>query len=439
MLFTKENEQPKKVEDITFTQKCILMSSISKDKSKILITSFYDLPLVRLYTAKINTKNLIYSKIKGALFFFCDKTEDKNSRKFYFRIYSIKNYSLLFNIQLSKEDLQYYIKVRENLYCLQTRQNLIGFRFNSKENAEKFYLQLRDEPNKDIVNQNEKAFNINPSKLNQDIYKDIIDAIKEELKKNNKKKQAKAINNSKVNNNSKNIQKIVVNGTQGDYLDFSNLYFIHLLMNNVEFDDDDNKLNFFVSGILNKKMCQDIINQFNKKNSSNCPMQIIDKDFNNILNKKKYIDFMGNNIIQTICEQQSLLKYKNANRKKQLKQKQLEIQNRSAEGRKSIQYRKMYTGRKSIEYRKNNSMDKRKFAGKNANNNYNQRLSLETREVKSPMKDEDINKIESKNKNNKPEAKATLTAIKGKTNSVEKKKGTSGFNLGGIFKKKNKK
>ena len=430
MLFTKENEQPKNIEDITFTQKCILMSSISKDKSKILITSFYDIPLVRLYTAKINTKNLIYSKIKGALLFFCDKTDDKNSRKFYFRIYSIKNYSLLFNIELSKEDLQYYIKVRENLYCLQTRKYLIGFRFNSKENAEKFYLQLRDEPNKDIVNQNEKAFNINPSKLNQDIYKDIIDAIKEELKKNNKKKETKAINSAKINNNAKNNQRIVVNGTQGDYLDFSNLYFMHLLMSNVEYDADDNKLNLFVNGSLNKKICQDIINQFNKNNSSNFPMQIIDKDFNNILNKKKYIDFLANNIIQTISEQQGLFKYKNANRKKQLKQKQLEILNRSVEGRKSMHYRKLNTIRKSIEYRKNNSAEKRK---KNANNNYNQRLSMEEREVKSPLKDEE------NNKNIKAEAKATPTKEKGKTNSVEKKKGTSGFNLGGIFKKKNKK
>jgi len=432
MLFTQENEQPKKVvEDITFTQKCILMSSISKDKSKILITSFNDMPLVRLYTAKINTKNLIYSKIKGALLFFCDKTDDKNSRKFYFRIYSIKNYSLLFNIELSKEDLQYYIKVRENLYCLQTRQYLIGFRFNSKENAEKFYLQLRDEPNKDIVSQNEKAFNINPSKLNQDIYKDVIDAKKEELKKNNKKKQTKTINSAKITNNAKNnSQKIVVGGVQGDYLDFSNLYFMHLLMNNVEYDADDNKLNFFVNGALTKKSCQDIINQFNKNNSSNFPMQIIDKDFNNILNKKKYIDFMANNIIQTISEQESLFKYKNANRKKQFKQKQLEIQNRSAEGRKSIQYRKLNTVRKSIEYRKNNSAEKRK---KNGNNNYNQRLSMEEREIKSPLKDEDSNK------NVKKETKETPTPVKGKTNSAEKKKGTAGFNLGGIFKKKNKK
>ena len=432
MLFTQENEQPKKVvEDITFTQKCILMSSISKDKSKILITSFNDMSLVKLYTAKINTKNLIYSKIKGALLFFCDKTDDKNSRKFYFRIYSIKNYSLLFNIELSKEDLQYYIKVRENLYCLQTRQYLIGFRFNSKENAEKFYLQLREEPNKDIVNQNEKAFNINPTKLNQDIYKDVVDAIKEELKKNNKKKQTKTINSAKITKNDKNNnQKIVVGGVQGDYLDFSNLYFMHLLMNNVEYDADDNKLNFFVNGTLTKKTCQDIINQFNKNNSSNFPMQIIDKDFNNILNKKKYMDFMANNIIQTISEQESLSKYKNANRKKQFKQKQLEIQNRSAEGRKSIQYRKLNTVRKRIEYRKNNSAEKRKKIG---NNNYNQRLSMEEREIKPPLKEENSNK------NVKKETNETPTTAKSKTNSVEKKKGTAGFNLGGIFKKKNKK
>jgi hypothetical protein len=222
----------------------------------------------------------------------------------------------------------------------------------------------------------------------------------------------------------------VVGGAQGDYLDFSNLSFMHLLMNNIEYDEDDNKLNFFVNGTLTKKMCQDIINQFNKNNSSKFPMQIIDKDFNNILNKKKYIDFMANNIIQTINEQQALLTYKNANRKKQLKQKQLEIQNRSAEGRKSIQCRKLNTIRKSIEYRKTNSAEKRK---KNVNNNYNQRLSMEEREIKSPLKDEDGIKYL------KTETKETPTTAKGKTNSVEKKKGTSGFNLGGIFKKKNKK
>ena len=105
MLFTKEKESNKE-EDISFTQKCILMASISKDKSKILLTSFYDLAFVKLYTAKINAKNLIYSKIKGVFCFLCVKNKNLNDKKYYLRIYSINNYSNLFNVDLKKEDLQ---------------------------------------------------------------------------------------------------------------------------------------------------------------------------------------------------------------------------------------------------------------------------------------------------------------------------------------------
>ena len=176
MLFTKENESNKE-EDISFTQKCILMASISKDKSKILLTSFYDFPLVKLYIAEINKKNLIYSKVKGVFCFLCDKNKNLNFKKYYLRIYSINKYSILFNIELNKEDLQYYIKISDKLYCLQTKECLICFKFNTKEKAEKFYLQIKNEPNKDIINQNEKAFNIDSSKLNVNIYKDIIDSI----------------------------------------------------------------------------------------------------------------------------------------------------------------------------------------------------------------------------------------------------------------------
>ena len=86
----------------------------------MLITSFYDLPLVKLYTSEINSKNLIYSKVKGVLCFLQDKNNENNLRKFYFRIYSVNNYSLLFNVELNKEELQYYIKIRDLLYCLQT-------------------------------------------------------------------------------------------------------------------------------------------------------------------------------------------------------------------------------------------------------------------------------------------------------------------------------
>jgi hypothetical protein len=443
----------KKEEDISFTQKCILFSSISKDKSKMLITSFYDLPLVKLYTSEINSKNLIYSKVKGVLCFLQDKTNEQNSRKFYFRIYSINTYSLLFNIELNKEDLQYYIKIRDLLYCLQTQDCLLGFLFNSKEKSEKFYLQLRDEPNKEILNQNEKAFNLDSSKLNNSIYKDIIDSIKEELTKNNKKKGNKL--NAKTNNYIKGNEatKVLINDIEGEYLDFSYLYFIYVLMNNVEFDEEDNKLDFFETNKLDKNMCQNIINQFNTNKIYNFPMQIITKDFNNILNKKKYINYMTNNIIETIKQKSVLVEYKNESTRQ--KQKQIEEENKmgcdSARAM-SIIPRKINSALKYVNKPKNCSTERRKVQNRNVT--IKERVTADSTERKTirdakkfapSTRNINYNKTmktdNPSNSNNVKFAKTIRFADKNKPNNKakanansEKKKG--GAFLGGIFKKK---
>ena len=107
-----------------------------------------------------------------------------------------------------------------------------------------------------------------------------MDSIKEELTKNNKKKGSK-LNSSKVNNNTKSNDgtKVLINDVEGEYLDFSYLYFIYVLMNNVDFDEEDNKLDFFETNKLDKNMCQNIINQFNTNNLYDFPMQIISKDY----------------------------------------------------------------------------------------------------------------------------------------------------------------
>ena len=431
----------KKEEDISFTQKCILFSSISKDKSKMLITSFYDLPLVKLYTSEINSKNLIYSKVKGVLCFLQDKTNEQNSRKFYFRIYSINTYSLLFNIELNKEDLQYYIKIRDLLYCLQTQDCLLGFLFNSKEKSEKFYLQLRDEPNKETLNQNEKAFNLDSSKLNNSIYKDIIDSIKEELTKNNKKKGNKL--NAKTNNYIKGNEatKVLINDIEGEYLDFSYLYFIYVLMNNVEFDEEDNKLDFFETNKLDKNMCQNIINQFNTNK------------IYNILNKKKYINYMTNNIIETIKQKSVLVEYKNESTRQ--KQKQIEEENKmgcdSARAM-SIIPRKINSALKYVNKPKNCSTERRKVQNRNVT--IKERVTADSTERKT-MRDakkfapstRNINYNKTmktdnpSNSNNVKFAKTIRFADKNKPNNKakanansEKKKG--GAFLGGIFKKK---
>ena len=450
MLLNKDL-QVKKEEDISFTQKCILFSSIAKDKTKMLITSFYDFPLVKLYTSKINSKNLIYSKVKGVLCFLQNKTNENNSKKFYFRIYSVNNYSLLFNIELNKDDLQYYIKIRDLLYCLQTQECLLGFEFNSREKAEKFYLQLKNEPNKDTLIQNEKAFNLDSSKLNNSIYKDIMDSIKEELTKNNKKKGNK-LNSAKANNNTKNNDgtKVLINDVEGEYLDFSYLYFTYVLMNNIDYDEDDNKLDFFETSKLDKNTCQNIINQFNINNLYNFPMQIISKDFNNILNKKKYINYMTNNIIETIKEKSVLIKYKNESTRQ--KQKQLEQDNIESSRTLSIATRKINSSLKNVNRNKNPSTERRRGVQikERGSGDYTERKTQkESRKGLTATKNVNFNKTfrasdnSGNNNSNMKVAKTIKFADKTKTinkakqkdmNSNEKKKG--GAFLGGIFKKK---
>ena len=467
MLFTNQNVIKKEEENIsvTFTQKCILMASISQDKSKILLTSFNDLPVVKLYTTKVNTKDLIYSKIKGVLCFMSDKNKDPEAKKYYLRIYSIKKYSLLFNIELSKNDLEYYIKIRNDLYCFQAREFLIGFKFNSKENAEKFYSNLKDGANKEIINQNEKAYNIDSSKLNINIYKEIIDSIKDELKKDKKKNKVKLTISTRISINDDN---------KSDFIDFSSIYYLYMLMNNVEFDNEDNKLNFFADDNYFKKNYMNLISQFNKANNTNYPMQIIDKDFNNILNKQKYIDFMIKNIIQTIKEKEDLMKYKTENIKKQNKDKQLNLLTKGTlknPGRKlSTDYRKIKTTVRTSAV-KNLSVGKRKVNNNIDQANYNSaeirhQSSLEVRKPKNSIKEvqeefeTDITKKEkdSKVRNSKANINNNIkktvnfntvgknSELKLKTGSkikekeklqTEKKKsGVSAFSLGGIFKKK---
>ncbi len=453
MLLNNE-PQTKKEEDLSFTQKCILISILAKDNSKILITSFYDLPLVKLYTSEINTKNLIYTKIKGVLCFLQNKTKDPNSNKYFFQIYSLDNYSLLFNAELNKQDLQHYIKVRDFLYCLETKEYLIAFKFRSKQNAEKFYTQVRGEPNKDTLTQNEKAYNIDSSKLNNNIYKDIIDSIKEEFLKNNKKKDIKS-SSSKFNTNTKNNEstKIIVNDCEDDYLDFSNIYYLYVLMNNTEFDVEDNMLDIFESKKIDKNACQNIINQFNKNNLPNFPMQIIDKDYNNILNKRKYINFMTNNIMETIRQKTVLFKLKNENRQKQnQEQKDGGEQYESSRRKLSIATRKVNSNLKNTDSKvKNRSVEKRKVL---FTNSVIKKNSINFRDVNkkgNANKNANFNKSFKGSENNKDNLKnsktikfenKSMSAIKQKgyeTNPKEKKKGmSSAFNIGGIFKKKKK-
>ena len=224
-------------------------------------------------------------------------------------------------------------------------------------------------------------------------------------------------------------------------------------MNNTEFDVEDNMLDIFESKKIDKNACQNIINQFNKNNLPNFPMQIIDKDYNNILNKRKYINFMTNNIMETIRQKTVLFKLKNENRQKQnQEQKDGGEQYESSRRKLSIATRKVNSNLKNTDSKvKNRSVEKRKVL---FTNSVIKKNSINFRDVNkkgNANKNANFNKSFKGSENNKDNLKnsktikfenKSMSAIKQKgyeTNPKEKKKGMSNaFNIGGIFKKKKK-
>ena len=82
------------INEINFTKRCILIAVISRDKNLVLINSFHKIPIVKLYTADSSYEYFIYSKIKGAFCLLMTKEKDIKNRKYYFRIYSLNDYSI---------------------------------------------------------------------------------------------------------------------------------------------------------------------------------------------------------------------------------------------------------------------------------------------------------------------------------------------------------
>ena len=283
---------------INFTRKCILMSVISKEKNLILVNSFNNIPFVKLYTTNNDYENFIYSKIKGALCFFMNK--DPNKVLFYLRIYDIKNYSIVFNMELKKEHLKYFTQYSDNFYFMQLRESLLGFGFSSIIAGKNFHQILKVEPNKEILEQNEKALAIKPKEISKNINK-VSEAIK--LKLRNKfqdtmKKGGGGWFSKKEE--SYHFPHIEINDKKGEYLDLSNIPNIYIFFKNVEISDILSKMVIFPERKLPKALCQKYILKYDNSYdfySINSPLKIIEKDFLNIANKKIYINIWVSNMI----------------------------------------------------------------------------------------------------------------------------------------------
>ena len=281
---------------MNFTKKCILMSVISQEKNITLVNSFNNIPLVKLYTANITDENFIYSKLKGALCFFVNKDQNKNL--FYLKIYDIQNYSIVFNMELKKEQIKYFIQYSDDFYFMQLRESLIGFKFKSKLDGKNFHNILKEEQKFEVLAQNEKSKTIKPKEISKTISK-VNDSIKLKLKEKFQVVQKKG-DGGFFSKKEENFKIMKINDKKGEYLDLSMIPNIYFFLKTVEISDILCKMVIFPDKKFPKILCKKYVLKYDNSfdfNSRTAPLKIIEKDFLNILNKKAYINLLVNNII----------------------------------------------------------------------------------------------------------------------------------------------
>ena len=306
------------INEINFTKRCILMSVIAQEKNIVLINSFHKIPIVKLFTADSTFENFVYSKIRGAFCLFMNKEKDPKNRKYYFRIYDLNDYSLLFNMEVKKEYMQYITQYKEDFYFMELRQSFLGFQFLSKESGRLFFLLLNEDPKKEIIEQNEGSMNIKPKDISKTTTK-VIDYIKMKLKyKFESSGTGGATTYSRrreaPSQKKENFQTMNINDSKGEYFETSIIPEIELLIDNIEIDDIDSSVLLFTEKDLDYEKCQKIVKKYEnnmentvrRRNAQNIPITIIDKDCKIILNKKTYVEIMVKNILNNLRMQKRL-------------------------------------------------------------------------------------------------------------------------------------
>ena len=293
------------------------MSVISQEKNIVLVNSFQKIPIVKLYMADSTFQNFIYSKIKGAFCLFMSKEKDPKNRKYFLRVYNLKDYSLSFNMEIKKEHMQYITQYKDDFYFMELRQSYLGFQFLSKESGRVFFLLLNEDPKKEVIDQNEGAINLKPKDVSKTTNK-VIDYIKMRFKfkfeNTSDATNAANYNNRKSAKKKETFPPMIINDKKGEFFETSNIPEIGLVINNIEIDDADSNIFLFTEKQLNFEKCQKFLKKYEnllestlyRRNSPNVPITLIDRDCINILNKNIYIDIMIKNMINNISMQKRL-------------------------------------------------------------------------------------------------------------------------------------
>ena len=292
---TKENSKEKKGNEISFIKKCIILANIFQNKNKFVVNLFNNIPYVKLYTANLIMDNFIYSKIKGALFLIYEKNKDQTN--FFFQIYDLNDYSLVFSLPIYPKMLEGVI-IEEKFIIIPTKYYFIGFKFKSIEAMKNLILMLKcEEQNKEIITK-AKEFDCQST--------DIINVIKNV--KDNFDKELKNID--------KEINKI--GKTKNSFQKLDDLY---CLINCIEYSEINKKINIFIDKTLNPYIIKPYIDSYkNSKNQNLLPYKIVFNDYNQIKNKKAYIDILVKNLLNNFEEEKRLIVFKKEHKKRHQKE-----------------------------------------------------------------------------------------------------------------------
>lgn len=292
------DQKPKNSMELSFTQKCIMVSNILYEKDKLLLNSFDFIPLVKLYTSNMRKERFNYTKIKGGLVIFQDK--EKEEKNYHIRIYDSKDYSIQFNLEINKETKKNYIKLEPDFYCFNLKMGCIGFLFGSEQEAEKFKSLLINGPDSKALDEFNQInyFNLKDS---DNIFLDVIDLLMADMEK-----KYEIITYDKMD---KSLHEI------NQYLIFSGFLDQSKLLCNIRFDYEDYIFNIFVDRKYPKKLFYKMFHNYNINYLY--PFRPIYDDSLIIQSKYNYVDLLVNNLINNFREEVFIAKKRKEHMKKE--------------------------------------------------------------------------------------------------------------------------
>ena len=271
--------------DINFTQKCIMFANITRIKDKIILNPFDFIPKVKIYTSSFRQQIFTYTKIKGGLFIIKNKNK-KDAQKFFIRVYSYKDFSLLFNLEINSETRKNYVQIEPNFYCFCLRVGYIGFKFNSKEEAKRFYDLLVNEPNKQTLDEFGLIEKL-AIKDTDSLYLNTIDQITSSLDESFQKITGEYVKYE--------LSKV------DQYLQFANLLHLSKLLTNSKFDYEDNVFDIFVDKKYPYKIFKIMFRHFDLHRLY--PLRPVINDCLFISNKDNYVDILVEHVNNNFKQQ----------------------------------------------------------------------------------------------------------------------------------------